>query len=107
MNIMLVSVTERTREIGTRLAIGALESEVLMQFLVESVVISSIGGIVGIVCGFFVALFMSFYLHIPFVFDSLVALVAFGVSAGVGIIFGYLPAKKASMQDPIKALRYE
>lgn len=107
MNIMLVSVTERTREIGTRLAIGALESEVLMQFLIESVVISMLGGFIGIVLGFFVALFMSFYLHIPFVFDSMVAVGAFGVSAGVGIIFGYLPAKKASMQDPIKALRYE
>ena len=78
-----------------------------MQFLIESVVISMLGGLIGIVLGFFVALFMSFYLHIPFVFDSMVAVGAFGVSAGVGIIFGYLPAKKASMQDPIKALRYE
>ena len=107
MNIMLVSVTERTREIGTRLAIGALESEVLMQFLVESVVISMLGGLIGIFLGFFAALFASFKMGIPFVFDWWVALGAFGVSALIGIVFGYLPAKKASMQDPIKALRYE
>lgn len=107
MNIMLVSVTERTREIGTRLAIGALESEVLMQFLVESVVISMLGGLIGIFIGFFVALFASFKMLIPFVFDWWVALGAFGISALIGVVFGYIPAKKASMQDPIKALRYE
>lgn len=107
MNIMLVSVTERTREIGTRLAIGALESEVLMQFLVESVVISSLGGCIGIVLGFFGALLASYVLVLPFVFDIGVAFMAFCISVLIGIIFGYLPAKKASMQDPINALRYE
>ena len=107
MNIMLVSVTERTREIGTRLAIGALESEVLMQFLVESVVISSLGGCIGIVLGFFGALIASYVLVLPFVFDIGVAFMAFCISVLIGIIFGYLPAKKASMQDPINALRYE
>lgn len=107
MNIMLVSVTERTREIGTRLAIGALESEVLMQFLVESVVISSLGGCIGIVLGFFGALLASYVMVLPFVFDIGVALMAFCISVLIGIIFGYLPAKKASMQDPINALRYE
>lgn len=107
MNIMLVSVTERTREIGTRLAIGALESEVLMQFLVESVVISSLGGCIGIVLGFFGALIASYVLVLPFVFDIGVALMAFCISVLIGIVFGYLPAKKASMQDPINALRYE
>lgn len=107
MNIMLVSVTERTREIGTRLAIGALESEVLMQFLVESVVISSLGGCIGIVLGFFGALLASYVLVLPFVFDIGVAFMAFCISVLIGIVFGYLPAKKASMQDPINALRYE
>ncbi|MBR2495153.1 ABC transporter permease [Helicobacter sp.] len=107
MNIMLVSVTERTREIGTRLAIGALESEVLMQFLVESVVLSSLGGCIGIVLGFFGALFASYVMVLPFVFDIGVAFMAFCISVLIGIIFGYLPAKKASMQDPINALRYE
>lgn len=107
MNIMLVSVTERTREIGTRLAIGALESEVLMQFLVESVVISSLGGCIGIVLGFFGALIASYVMVLPFVFDIGVAFMAFCISVLIGIIFGYLPAKKASMQDPINALRYE
>lgn len=107
MNIMLVSVTERTREIGTRLAIGALESEVLMQFLVESVVISSLGGCIGIVLGFFGALLASYVMVLPFVFDIGVALMAFCISVLIGITFGYLPAKKASMQDPINALRYE
>ncbi|WP_317372095.1 ABC transporter permease [Helicobacter canis] len=107
MNIMLVSVTERTREIGTRLAIGALESEVLMQFLVESVVISSLGGCIGIVLGFFGALLASYVMVLPFVFDIGVALMAFCISVLIGIVFGYLPAKKASMQDPINALRYE
>lgn len=107
MNIMLVSVTERTREIGTRLAIGALESEVLMQFLVESVVISSLGGCIGIVLGFFGALIASYVMVLPFVFDIGVAFMAFCISVLIGIVFGYLPAKKASMQDPINALRYE
>lgn len=107
MNIMLVSVTERTREIGTRLAIGALESEVLMQFLVESVVISSLGGCIGIVLGFFGALLASYVMVLPFVFDIGVAFMAFCISVLIGIVFGYLPAKKASMQDPINALRYE
>lgn len=107
MNIMLVSVTERTREIGTRLAIGALESDVLAQFLIESVVVSALGGVIGIVLAFFISLVAAHYMEIPFVFDVWIALGAFGFSALVGVIFGYLPARRASRLDPIEALRYE
>lgn len=107
MNIMLVSVTERTREIGTRLAIGALESEVLLQFLIEAVVVSSLGGIIGIFLAFFVALGASSLMNIPFVFDINVAIFAFLFSAMIGVIFGYLPARRASRLNPIEALRYE
>lgn len=107
MNIMLVSVTERTREIGTRLAIGALESEVLLQFLIEAVVVSSLGGIIGIFLAFFVALGASSLMNIPFVFHIDVAVFAFLFSAMIGVIFGYLPARRASRLNPIEALRYE
>lgn len=107
MNIMLVSVTERTREIGTRLAIGALESEVLLQFLIEAVVVSSLGGIIGIFLAFFVALGASSLMNIPFVFHIDVAVFAFLFSAFIGVIFGYLPARRASRLNPIEALRYE
>lgn len=107
MNIMLVSVTERTKEIGTRLAIGALEKEVLMQFLIESITISALGGLIGIVMAFFVSMGLSNVLDLPFTFDISVAIVAFLFSAFIGVLFGYLPAKRASRLNPIDALRHE
>jgi putative ABC transport system permease protein len=107
MNIMLVSVTERTREIGIRLAIGALEREVLLQFLVEAVVLSSLGGIVGILLAIGASAGLANILKIPLVFDIWIMLLAFLFSAAVGIIFGFFPARKAAHMDPIDALRYE
>ncbi len=107
MNIMLVSVTERTREIGTRLAIGALEKEVLLQFLVESATISAVGGFIGIIFSFFMTLLLSAKLHIPFTFDVKIATVSFIFSGFIGIVFGYLPARKASRLNPIDALHHE
>jgi len=107
MNIMLVSVTERTREIGTRLAIGALEREVLMQFLVEAVVLSSFGGLVGITLGLAAAALGASALGVPFVFDPTIVVIAFLFSAAVGVLFGYAPARKAARLDPIEALRHE
>lgn len=107
MNIMLVSVTERTREIGIRLAIGALESEVLMQFLVESVVLSSFGGLIGIVLALASSVWLAGVLRVPFVFNGGIVLLAFLFSAAVGVIFGYFPALKAARLDPIEALRHE
>jgi putative ABC transport system permease protein len=107
MNIMLVSVTERTREIGIRLAIGALEREVMLQFLVEAVVLSSIGGLIGIVLAMFASYGLAAVTRTPFVFDTGIMLLAFIFSAMVGIVFGYFPARKAARQDPIEALRYE
>jgi putative ABC transport system permease protein len=107
MNIMLVSVTERTREIGIRLAIGALENEVLLQFLVEAVVLSSFGGFIGIVLALGTALALSGVLQVPFVFQGGVVIIAFLFSASVGVIFGYFPARKAARLDPIEALRHE
>ena len=107
MNIMLVSVTERTREIGTRLAIGAFEKDVLMQFLVESVTLSTLGGIVGIFLGLGSAALISRFIGVPFVLKPGIIVAAFFFSGAVGIIFGYVPAKKAAQLDPIEALRYE
>jgi putative ABC transport system permease protein len=107
MNIMLVSVTERTREIGIRLAIGALERDVLMQFLVEAVVLSSFGGLVGIVLGVAAALIGARALAVPFVFDSGIIVIAFAFSAAVGVLFGYFPARQAGRLDLIEALRHE
>ena len=107
MNIMLVSVTERTREIGTRLAIGALEREVLLQFLVESVVLSSFGGIFGIILALLSSIGLCDILQVPFVFNPTIIAIAFFFSAAVGVIFGYFPAQKAARLDPIEALRYE
>jgi putative ABC transport system permease protein len=107
MNIMLVSVTERTREIGTRLAIGALEREVLMQFLVEAVVLSSLGGLCGIALGLGAAAFGASALSVPFIFDPGIVVIAFAFSAAVGVLFGYVPARKAARLDPIEALRHE
>ncbi|HDP33876.1 MAG TPA: FtsX-like permease family protein [Candidatus Hydrogenedentes bacterium] len=107
MNIMLASVTERTREIGTRLAIGALEREVLLQFLVEAVVLSSVGGLIGIGLALLAAVLMSSFLQVPFVLNIPIILVAFLFSAAIGVIFGYFPARKAARLNPIEALRYE
>ena len=107
MNIMLVSVTERTREIGTRLAIGALEWEVLMQFLVEAVVMASFGGLLGIAMALGSSVLLAKVLGVPFVFNGSIVLVAFLFSAGVGVVFGYFPARKAARLDPIEALRHE
>jgi putative ABC transport system permease protein len=107
MNIMLVSVTERTREIGTRLAIGALAREVLLQFLVEAVVLSSLGGLVGIVLALAASFGITALLNIPFIFNGTIIIISFLFSAAVGVIFGYVPAKKAARLNPIDALRYE
>jgi putative ABC transport system permease protein len=107
MNIMLVSVTERTREIGIRLAIGALERDVLMQFLVEAVVLSSFGGLIGIALGVTAAAVSAPALAVPFVLDPGIIVVAFVFSAAVGVLFGYFPARQAGQLDPIEALRHE
>jgi putative ABC transport system permease protein len=107
MNIMLVSVTERTREIGIRLAIGALEHEVLLQFLIEAVVLSALGGLVGIVLAFVACLGLTALMHMPFLFNPGINLLAFGFSAAIGVVFGYMPARRAASLDPIVALRYE
>jgi len=107
MNIMLVSVTERTREIGIRLAIGALEREVLLQFLVEAVVLSSFGGLIGILVAVVASFWLSVMLQLPFVISPGIMFLAFLFSAAVGVLFGYAPARKAARLDPIEALRYE
>jgi len=107
MNIMLVSVTERTREIGIRLAIGAQESQVLTQFLVEAVVLSLFGGVVGVMLGLLLAASASTGMDIPFVLDPSIVLIAFGFAALIGIVFGYFPARRAAQLDPIEALRHE
>jgi putative ABC transport system permease protein len=107
MNIMLVSVTERTREIGIRLAIGALEREVLMQFLVEAVVLSSFGGLVGIGLGLAAAAAGATALEVPFILNLRIVALAFVFSAAVGVVFGFFPARQAARLDPIEALRHE
>jgi putative ABC transport system permease protein len=107
MNIMLVSVTERTREIGIRLAIGALENEVLLQFLIEAVVLSALGGLAGIVLAFVTCLGLSSLMHMPFLFNPGINLLAFFFSAAIGVIFGFVPARRAAQLDPIVAPRHE
>lgn len=107
MNIMLVSVTERTREIGIRLAIGALERDVLLQFLIEAVTLSVIGGLVGALLAAVASLALAGAMKVPYVFDPVVNLLAFAVAALVGVVFGYVPARRAARLDPIVALRHE
>jgi putative ABC transport system permease protein len=107
MNIMLVSVTERTREIGTRLAIGALANEVLLQFLVEAVLLCVLGGTIGIGLGLLGSWAAARALSMPFAIDYTIVLIAFVFSAVIGILFGYVPARRAARLNPIEALRHE
>jgi len=113
MNIVLVSVTERTREIGLRKALGATSNEILMQFLIESMLLTSSGGIVGITLGTLLSFAAATIitkvagLNWPFSFPWQAALLGFAVSAGIGLVFGLYPAKKAADLSPIEALRYE
>jgi len=107
MNIMLVSVTERTREIGIRLAIGALEGEVLLQFLVEAVVLSAFGGLVGIVLATLATVGLAHIIRVPYLFNLQINILAFLFSAAIGVIFGFFPARRAAQLDPIEALRRE
>jgi putative ABC transport system permease protein len=107
MNIMLVSVTERTREIGIRLAIGARARDVLLQFLIEAVVMSASGGIVGILLGLAGSAALSRALDLPFIFQPGIVIIAVLFAAGVGVAFGYFPARRAARLDPIEALRHE
>ena len=107
MNIMLVSVTERTREIGVRLAIGALEREVLLQFLIESVVLASIGGLIGVALAAGASAGLASFMKVPFLFDPVINVVSFAFSAAIGVVFGYFPARRAARLDPIEALRHE
>ena len=107
MNIMLVSVTERTREIGIRMAVGACESDILRQFLAEAFTLSAMGGLIGIVIGIGTSKILSAVARWPTLISVDSVVLAFLFSAAVGIFFGYYPARKAAHLDPIEALRYE
>lgn len=107
MNIMLVSVTERTREIGIRLAIGAHGADVLAQFLIEAILLSVLGGVLGILCGVGASQIITIYFGLPTLVSPLSIVVAVGVSTAIGVFFGFYPARKAAQLDPIDALRYE
>ena len=107
MNIMLVSVTERTREIGIRLAIGAMQSEVLLQFLIEAIVLSTWGGIIGIFLGLGVGYMVVGIFDLPYIINTQIILISFIFSTLIGVVFGYFPARKAARLNPIDALRYE
>lgn len=107
MNIMLVSVTERTREIGIRMAVGAKTWDIRLQFIIEAVTLSLIGGIAGVVFGVTASQVLSFFTGWPTSVSLSAILLSFGFSALVGIFFGFYPAYKASLLDPIEALRYE
>jgi putative ABC transport system permease protein len=107
MNIMLVSVTERTREIGIRLAIGAVAREVLLQFLVEAVTLSCLGGLIGLFLALVSTILLAPVLQVPFLFDIKINLLAFFFSAMIGVVFGYFPARRAASLNPIEALRHE
>lgn len=107
MNIMLVSVTERTREIGIRLAIGAMQNEVLMQFLIEAIVLSTWGGIIGIIFGLGIGFTVVQVFDLPFIINTQIIVISFIFSTLIGVVFGYFPARKAAKLNPIDALRYE
>jgi putative ABC transport system permease protein len=107
MNIMLVSVTERTREIGIRLAIGARRGDVLLQFLVEAVVLASLGGLIGVILALLASWLLAGMMGIPFTPDAAIVFLSFFFSAVVGVAFGYFPARRAATLNPIEALRYE
>jgi putative ABC transport system permease protein len=107
MNIMLVSVTERTHEIGLRLAVGALEREVLLQFLIEAVVLSGLGGLIGVLIATGASFGLSRLMTVPYAFDTSINLLALLFSAFIGVVFGYFPARRAAHMDPIEALRHE
>ena len=107
MNIMLVTVTQRTREIGIRLAIGARRFDILSQFMIECLIISIIGGLIGIILGIGLGKAISIFANWTTIVSIKAIIAAFGISAGVGIIFGMYPARKAADLDPVDALRYE
>ena len=107
MNIMLVSVTERTREIGIRLAIGAVANEVLLQFLVEAIVLSLLGGVLGLVIAQAAIAAITPLMQVPWTFDLQINIIAFAISGVIGVVFGYFPARRAAALNPIDALRHE
>ena len=107
MNIMYVSVTERTKEIGLRMSIGATSADILSQFLVEAILISLSGGLIGVVLGVSSSTLVTFFLSWPTVVSAFSVIISFAVCAVTGVFFGYYPARRASALDPIEALRYE
>ncbi len=107
MNMMLTTVTERTKEIGLRKAIGAKSRDITIQFLVESVMLTFIGGVIGVILGWAIAFGMSIFGILQTQISLIPVFLAFGVSAAIGIIFGYYPARRAAKLNPIEALRYE
>jgi len=107
MCVLLLSVSERTRDIGIRLAIGALERDVLLQFLIEAVVLASLGGLVGIALATGASIVLARLMQVPYLFAPTINLLAFFFSAAIGVIFGYFPARRAARLDPIEALRHE
>jgi putative ABC transport system permease protein len=104
---MFASVMERIKEIGTRLAIGATKKDIVAQFLSEAILISVTGGLIGVILGVVLAKFISYFFEITTIVSIASVIIAFGVSAAVGVIFGYSPAKRAADKDPIESLRYE
>jgi putative ABC transport system permease protein len=107
MNIMLVTVTERTREIGLRKALGAKKKDIITQFLIESIILTFAGGIIGMIVGVLISLALSKIIGIPFAISAGSVTLAIGVSTSIGILFGWYPARKAANLQPIEALRYE